>query len=181
GRYFTARKAMGELERSVELDPDNGDAAIDLILIHIRVPILGDGLEAAERLTRRLDGRGSPLLPLARGILAFEREKWNQAEEELIGAAGTLEDPRRALFWLGFLYQRLGRWDDAWETHERLYRLSPRDPRVLYEFARTAEFSGERVALGKKMIHRYLVSDLPSGAASKEEARALLERLEDRN
>lgn len=177
-RPFVARRAVAELERSLQLDPLNDDAAIDMTLIHLRVPLLGDGTAAAEELAARLTTRRSPVASLARGIIAYENERWRLAETELSRAASTLEDPRRALFWLGYVYQRLGRWDDAWETHEMLLERSPNDPRVWYELARTAQFSGLHTERGEEMLQRYLRTELPSGARSKDEARALLRTLQ---
>lgn len=177
---FLARKAIKELERALEIDPANDDAAIDLMLIHLRVPILGGGDDAAEQIVHDLNRRRSPYAPLANGILAYEHQRWDRAEKELRRAVAILDDPRRALFWVGFLDQRLGRWEDAFSVHEELLILSPNDPRVWYEFGRTADFSGLRTDAAASMIRRYLEADLPSGAATKDEARKLYERLRSR-
>lgn len=173
-----ARKAVAEVKKSFDLDPSNGDAAIDLILVHLRIPILGGGEKAAEALANRLTRASSDSAAFARGIIAHEKEQWRVAERELVTAARSFDDPRRVLFWLGYLYQRLGRWDDAFATHQKLLELSPNDPRVWYEHARTAEFSGERIEIGQTMLRRYLRAQLPSGARPKSEARELLEKLE---
>lgn len=178
-RPLIARKAVAEVEKSFNLDPANGDAAIDLILVHLRIPILGGGEKAAEALANRLTRTSSDRAGFARGIIAHEKEQWRVAEQELVAAARSLDDPRRVLFWLGYLHQRLGRWDDAFATHQKLLELSPNDPKVWYEFARTAGFSGERVEIGQTMLRRYLRAQLPSGARPKSEARELLAKLDE--
>lgn len=177
-RPFVARRAIAELKKAEALG--NDEASIDLMLIHIRVPLLGDGRDGAEEIAKALTTRRSSVAPLARGIMAYEREEWQIAERELKIAADTLSDPRRALFWLGFLYQKLQRWNNAFKSHERLLALSPNDPRVWYEFARTSDFSGLGTDMGKKMLRRYLSAELPSGAPTKKEARKLLGRLDER-
>lgn len=174
---FIARSAIRELEQSLALDPRNDDATIDLLLIHLRVPILGDGMDAARELARSLTRRDAPAAALANGMIAYESDALDVAERHFLRAASTMDDPRRALFWLGYVYQRLGRWDDAFDTHDRLLELSPHDPRAWYEIARSAEFSRSRLALGRRMMERYLTATLPSGSPSREDAKKLLDRL----
>ena len=177
-RALIARRAVAALEEAFEADPRNDDAAIDLILVHLRVPLLGGGTRAAGAVLETLERRRSKVASFARGIIAYEAQRWDDAERELVDAAESLDDPRRALFWLGYLHQRLQRWDEAFHTHQTLLELSPNDPRVWYEIARTAEFSGLRVDEGKAMLRRYLEAELPSGSRTREQARELLRKLD---
>ncbi len=177
-RLFIARRAISELRESLELDPENDEAAIDLILIHLRVPVLGGGMDEARKLANAMSRRDSPFAPMARGILAWEDEEWEKALGEFEAAAASVGDPRRALFWIGYVHQKLGQWDEAFAIHEVLLGLSPHDPRVWYEFARTAQFSGLRTRSGPDDAAAATSERrLPSGARSKDEARELLGEL----
>ncbi len=163
GKYYNSRRldlysaenwnqAIAHFERAVSLDPTFVLAYVGLVGAHAVLVNHGyDPSEERRRMARAALERAIELAPdepevwLARGEYHYFVElDYDEALMALeIAESGIPEHPQ-VLKVTGFLYRRLGRWDEALERFHRILRLHPDD-------LRAAHFLGETYHL----MHRY--------------------------
>lgn len=151
------REARTALEKAVEIKPDNLRAREDLVQYHLGVPEhLGGGVERARReaeAVRQVDPAGSRVL-LA-GIHLHLKDPGGAEREYLAAIAETPADLRPRMG-LGYLYQSLSRWPEAFEAFEGILRIQPEAWDAMYQIGRTGAFSGQRLDRAEEVLKRYL-------------------------
>lgn len=156
---FMGRRVLKEMERSVELDPDQLDARASLAGFYAMAPaFMGGGMEKARaqaaELTRRSPMRGA----LARAEIA-DQEKNRGAEEtayrEAIAAA---PDSSAAYFALGYAYARDARGAEAFAILAEYMKRRPDDRWSLYQAGRFAAISGRELDRGESALEEFLAA-----------------------
>ena len=145
------------LEKAVNYKPDNLRAREDLVRYHLSVPErLGGGVERARReaeAVREIDPAGGRVL-LA--TIHLDQEDSDAAEREYKAAIAETPDDLRPRMGLGYLYQSLSRWPEAFEAFEGILRLRPEAWDAIYQIGRTGALSGQRLDRAEEVLKRYL-------------------------
>lgn len=152
-----ARRAKAELERAISIDPAHLDARMGLVQFHLAAPgILGGSRERAaheaEEIARRDARRGH----IARGAVLAARRDWSAVEREYQAAMVLAPDSLDAYYALGALYQRTGRYDEAFDVFERVMRRRPDESAPSYQIGRTAALSGTRLERAEQALRSYV-------------------------
>lgn len=146
------------LEKAVKYNPRNLRAREDLFQYHLSVPeSLGGGVERARleaEAVREFDPAGGRVL-LA-GIHLHQKDT-GAAEREYLAAIAETPSDLRPRMGLGYLYQSLSRWPEAFEAFEGILRLQPEAWDAMYQLGRTGAFSGQRLDRAEEVLKKYLV------------------------
>jgi tetratricopeptide (TPR) repeat protein len=162
GRLKQARlgkRAKDEFERAVRLDPRHVPARQGLVQFYTLAPGFMGGSDDKARAQAAEIARLSPYHGhLAHGIIA-ERAKDDAGAKRAYDAAITAApDSAGGYIALGLLHQRSQRWDDAFESYDRLLRARPSETMVLYHVGRAAALSGKRLDRGQQALERFIAS-----------------------
>ncbi len=141
------RKARELLERAVALDPGFAEAHGRLAAVaavqYDRIDHTAERLAQSERAIARaleLD----PQLPSAHFAKAYNEywvhQRFEVALTDLDRALARAPNYAEALTMRGFLYRRLGRWDEMLEAFARAVELNPRHPDVLQSAGQAAAY-----------------------------------------
>jgi len=154
---FLAKKVKAQFERAVELDGSNLEARSDLISYYLRAPaVMGGSVEKAEAEVAAIAALDPFRGHLERARI-YEHEKKNDLyERELLAASAAKADEPGPRFQLGFLYQRLERWDDAFRTFDELAKNDKVKRNALYQVGRTGALSGRNLEHAAKSLETYL-------------------------
>ena len=170
-----ARKAHQYFEQAVDLDPSNREAVANLFEYYLEAPgIMGGGIDKAESLVKRLAVLDPSAAHHAQAQLERKRNRYEAAEEQLRRAAELA--PRQAgrvVDLAKFLADR-GRIKESDEKFTEAARLSPDSPAVLYARAETYIKQQRNLKDARRLLERYLESQLTPDDPTREDARALL-------
>ena len=156
-RASLAGRIRGAFERAVELDPRSVDARMDLLRFYVAAPgIAGGSVRKARTQAEEIARLDAVQGHIARGIVAEKENDDRRAEREYRTALSIDESSAAPYYALGAMYQREGRWTDAFEIYARLQQAHPSETDVLYQVGRTASNSGERLEDGERALLRYL-------------------------
>lgn len=159
---FLAKKVRVQFERAVELDGRSVEARSDLISYYLMAPgMMGGSVEKA-----REQADAIVKLDPFQGHLAlarvYEHEKQDELfERELLAASAVKPDEIVPRFQVGFLYQRLERWNDAFRTFEALVKIDRARRNALYQVGRTGALSGQNLPRAAECLETYL-ADTPA-------------------
>ena len=173
-----ARKAHQYFEQAVDLDPSNREAVANLFEYYLEAPgIMGGGIDKAESLVKRLAVLDPSAAHHAQAQLERKRNRYEAAEEQLRRAAELA--PRQAgrvVDLAKFLADR-GRIKESDEKFTEAARLSPDSPAVLYARAETYIKQQRNLKDARRLLERYLESQLTPDDPTREDARALLAKI----
>jgi len=161
-----AKKIRRSFETAVRLDPNDVEARRDLMQFHLIAPgIAGGDKDEARKQARAIAERNPMLGRVAAGWLAEEAKKDEAAVREFEAAIAQYPDSATPYMALGGLYQRVGNWDAAFETYERLLARCPNEVAVHYQIGRTAAQSGKQLERGERALRTYLTKKPGEGDA----------------
>ena len=161
-----AKKIRRSFETAVRLDPNDVEARRDLMQFHLLAPgIAGGDKDEARRQARAIAERNPMLGRVAAGWLAELAKNEAGAVREFEAAIAQFPDSAAPYMALGMLYQRLGRWDEAFDSYERLLARRPDEVAVHYQIGRTAAQSGTRLERGEQALRAYLTKKPGEGDA----------------
>lgn len=154
---FLAKKVHAQFERAVELDGANLEARSDLISYYLMAPgMMGGSVEKARAQAGAIAAHDAFQGHLAHARV-YEHEKQDDLfERELLAASAAKPAEVNPRFQLGFLYQRLERWDDAFRTFEELTKTDKVRRNALYQIGRTGALSGRNLARAAECLESYL-------------------------
>jgi TolB-like protein/Flp pilus assembly protein TadD/tRNA A-37 threonylcarbamoyl transferase component Bud32 len=139
-------------ERALELDPEFALAYVSLSFVHSTMYVLAydpyPSRHESQRVAAEAALRLAPELPQARaamGDVYYSQRDYTKALEEYTVATEAL--PGSAEMWLGrgYVYRRLGEWDQALAAFEKATALDPRDAEILQDLG----------GLTLRFLHRY--------------------------
>lgn len=161
-----AKKIRRSFETAVRLDPADVEARRDLMQFHLLAPGIAGGDKGEAKKQARVIAERNPMLGrVAAGWLAEESKNDAAAVREFEAAIAQFPDSAAPYMALGMLYQRLGRWDEAFDSYERLLARRPNDVAVHYQIGRTAAQSGKNLERGARALRTYLTKKPGEGDA----------------
>jgi tetratricopeptide (TPR) repeat protein len=154
---FLAKKVKAQFERAVELDGSNLEARSDLISYYLRAPaVMGGSVEKAEAEVAAIAALDPFRGHLERARIYEHEKKDDLYERELLAASATKPDEPGPRFQLGFLHQRLERWDAAFRTFDELAKNDKVKRNALFQVGRTGALSGRNLEHAAKSLEAYL-------------------------
>ncbi len=170
-----ASKAHKYFEKAVELDPKNLEAINDLFEYYLEAPgFLGGGFDKAQALSLRIAELNPAEGFWAQAKLAEKRKEYGAAEMNLRRAAAAAPRQVGKLIDLAKLLTRQGRYQEADKTIEAAEQIAPDTPRLLYAKADLYIKSKRNLDVARKLLERYLASDLTPDDPSRADAQKLL-------
>ena len=146
-----ARAAVGSFEEAVGLDASFGVgwAALAEARSHLASLLLGAEAAAFQRSAQEALDEAVRLAPdaaetqMAQGLLAYQAERdYETAEQHFAAVLSQQPGDVYALYWLGVLEKRQGRFEQARQYYQRAAYLDPMDPNYWGELAFANRFLG---------------------------------------
>lgn len=178
GRFrqaMLAKRAKGEFERALTLDPRQLDAREGLVRYYSIAPGIAGGSKRRARDHAAEIARVSAMRGhIANGMILESEKDFAGAERAYSAAAAAAPDSAAPYMALGGLYQRVGRWGAAFEAYERVLALAavefPVQLSAHYQFGRTGALSGQRLEESESALKRWL-ERAPAGTSPRRVAR----------
>jgi tetratricopeptide (TPR) repeat protein len=152
-----AREAKAALDKAVQLDPGNVRAREDLIKFYLSAPeFLGGSVDSARKeaaAVRKIDPVAGRLLMAS---IHLQQKSTQAAELEYQAAIQEAPNDLRPRMALGYLYQSLSRWNEAFDAFEGILKIEPESWDAMYQIGRTGAFSGQRLDRAEEILTRYL-------------------------
>jgi len=173
-----AAKARTNFEKSVDLDPTDGEALNDLFEYYLQAPgLLGGGLDKAAKLAEKIQQHDAAEGAFAKARIAEERKDFNQAETLLRKAAELAPQQAGRLIDLAKLLSKQGRFDESDATFVKAHQVAPDAPKILFAQASTYIKANRKPDEARELLKRYLASNISPEDPSKTEARKLLSKV----
>jgi len=152
-----AKKMKKEIERALELDPDNVDAHFSLMQYYLYAPgFMGGSVEKAREQAEEIKKR-APQQGHRAFVLIYEKEKkYYLAEKEYLSMIDA--DPENLIlqYEIGYWYQRTKQYDKAFRIFETILKMDPEEMNAYYQIGRTAALSGKNLSRGAECLKKYL-------------------------
>ena len=173
-----ASKARTNFEKSVELDPTDGEALNDLFEYYLQAPgLLGGGLDKAAKIAEKISRLNAAEGAFARARIAEERKDWGQAETLLRRAAELAPQQPGRLVDLAKLLSKRGRYDESDATFAKAHQVAPNAPKVLFAEASAYIKANRKMDQARELLKKYLAMNTSPEDPSKTEARKLLNKV----
>jgi tetratricopeptide (TPR) repeat protein len=174
-----ASKARQALERSVQLNPKNGDALNDLFEYYLQEPgFLGGGMDKAAALIEKIAALDPAERHYAQFRLSEEKKEWQMAESHLRRAADLAPQQVGRHVDLGKFLARRGKIPESEVAFAKAEKIDPNSPKVWIERAETYINAGKNLPEARKLLERYLAAgNLTPEDRPKEDARKLLAKI----
>jgi tetratricopeptide (TPR) repeat protein len=164
GRFrqaMLASRAKGAFERAVQLDPRNVAAREGLVQFYSIAPAIAGGSMRHAREHAAEIAKVSPMRGhIANGMILERERNLAGAEREYLAASSSAPDSAAPLMALGALYQRMERWDRAFDAYERALALRdidvPEQLSAYYQFGRVGALSGQRLEDAERSLKRWM-------------------------
>lgn len=166
-------------EKAVEVDPKNTEAWADLLEYYLSAPgFLGGGIDKAVRAAERIGALDPVEKFFAQAKLAEARKDWAAAEQNWKRAAELASKQAGRWIDLAQFYARQKRQADADAALEKAAQAEPNAPKVW--FARAQIYAEAKRNLGdaRALLTRYLAAPLTPDDPPRDDARALLRKLQ---
>ncbi len=175
-----ASKARQNFEKSVNLNPKNGDALNDLFDYYLQAPgFLGGGLDKAAAMFPRIKEHDSAEFHFAQAQLAEKRKEFATAEQQLRRALDLAPRQVGRVIDLAKFLLRRGRIPESDALLKQAATIAPNDPKVLFEQAHALIASKRDLAEAKRLLKLYIKSPLTPELPSRIEAEKLLKQAEN--
>lgn len=173
-----ASKARQNFEKAVELDPKNSEAVNDLFEYYLQAPgFLGGGLDKAQALLSKIEAIDPAEKHYAMARLAEERKDFKTAEQQLRRAMETAPRQVGRILDLAKFLAKQGRTQESEKVFEQARSVSPDSPQYLWERANLLIEQKRDLKEARRLLEKYLASQVPPDADNKAEARKLLAKL----
>ncbi|AHG92038.1 Tetratricopeptide repeat-containing protein [Gemmatirosa kalamazoonensis] len=152
-----AKKTKHEFDRAVQLDPEYLDAREGLVEYYTQAPgILGGSKEKARAQIEEIRRRDTWWGGFVAARIAGRDRDWSTVIHEYDRLAAEYPDSLNAWASLAFGYAQQKRWDDAWQTIERMQHAVPGSMLSHFVVGRLAAESGQQLERGEQSLKRYL-------------------------
>ncbi len=163
--FSLAKRVKTAFEAAVQLDPANGAAANDLSEYYISAPsIVGGGLDKADALASRVEGRLPQQAHRMRALAAEKRKEYETAEGEFRLAVGVAGRPD-AWADLGAFYFRRGQADKAVDALKRCVAVDTAKDASIVDAASILKDHHREPELSVRWMRLYLDEGSQSDAA----------------
>jgi tetratricopeptide (TPR) repeat protein len=173
-----ASKARQNFEKAVDLDPKNSEAVNDLFEYYLQAPgFLGGGLDKAQGLLGKIESNDPAEKHYAMARLAEERKDFKTAEQQLRRAMEAAPRQVGRILDLAKFLAKQGRTQESDKVFEQARNVSPDSPQYLWERANLLIEQKRDLKEARKLLEKYLASQVPPDSDNKAEARKLLAKL----
>lgn len=173
-----ATKARQSFERAVMLDPSNLEALNDLFDYYLQAPgFMGGGLNRAEALVHRISALNEAEGHYATAQLLDKRKEYGAAEQQLRRAIELAPRQVGRTIDLARYLSKLGRVDESEAAFAQAEKITPNNPRILYERASTYIRDNRNLTQARELLKRYLNSPLTPSDPPRYEAEQLLRKV----
>ncbi len=180
--YGLAKRARGEFERAVELNPRNAEALADLGEFYNSAPgVVGGGSEKARGVAAQLDRLDPVRAHELRSAIAQENRDLGGAERELREALAVSPHPAFEWIKLASFYRRNKRWTEMENAIQKGKEAAERDRHAavaLFYGASELIKANRNPELAKRMVELYLASSAETEEAPAFVAHVRLARLD---
>lgn len=173
-----ASKARQAFERSVELDPKNGDALSDLFEYYLEAPgFLGGGYEKALGIANQVTALNPAEGYLEKAKLAQKRKEYASAEQQLRQAVAAAPHSVPQLIELAKFLANQGRTRDSDAVLQQARTLAPESPKIWFARADIYIKGNRNLDEAKDLLRKYLQASLTVEDPPKQEAFRLLKQV----
>jgi tetratricopeptide (TPR) repeat protein len=153
-----------ELDRAVELDPNQLEARLELLQFEAMAPtVMGGGVEKAREQAAEITKRNAMKGAMARAFIASTEKNALAEEAAYREAIAAAPDSSAAYFALGFAYARDGKATEGFATLDQYAKRHAKDHWALYHAGRFAGTTGQQLDRGDAGLRQFLASP-PSDA-----------------
>jgi Flp pilus assembly protein TadD len=173
-----AIKARQLFEKSVALDPSDKEALSDLFTYYLKAPeMLGGGIKKAEDLAVHIAQIDPAEGHYAQAQIQDKQNNYDSAERQLrLAWKLSPENPTRAIDLAIFLSTR-GRFNESEAIFEQVSDMVPNHPRLLFERANVYIQTHRNLEKAKRLLERYIGSQLTPDDQPREQAEVLLKKI----
>jgi len=176
-RYAT--KARDAFEKAVELDPGNLEAVSDLFEYYLEAPgFLGGGSGKAARLAETVKSIDPAEYHYFQARLAEKQKDMIAAEKHYRAAVKLAPQQIGRLLDLAEFLSRQKQYEESDAVFQEVEKRASGDPKALFARASSYVEAGRKLDEARRLLARYLESDLEPEHPSRNEARRLLEKAE---
>ena len=170
-----ATKSRQNLEKAIELDHKNIDAANDLFEFCLEAPaFIGGGMDKATRLAVQIAELDAAEGEYAQSRIAEKKKDVAQTEVHLRRAMElTPRDVGRVIDLAKFLAKQ-GRFEESDKMFQAAEKVGPHAPKILYARAEAYIGAHRNVEVAKNLLEKYLSAQLTPDDPPRSEARKLL-------
>lgn len=181
-----AGKMFDNLNKAIEINPANVTARSYLAGYYLNAPSIAGGSIKKARAEVEEIKKYSPEQALILIAQIYENEGENdKAIAEYLKYLEQDPGNKEIYYSLGMLYQKMEKFEKAFNTFETSLKINKEDYASLYQIGRTAVFSGKNIDRGIECLKLYLQmnndSSLPAKDAAHWRLGALYEHLGDSN
>ncbi len=152
-----AKKMKKEIERALELDPDNVDAHFSLMQYYLNAPgFMGGSMEKAREQAEEIKKRASQEGHRAFALIYEKEKKYDLAEREYLAMIDADPGNLALQYEIGYWYQRTEQYNKAFQIFETILKTNPDQMNAYYQIGRTAAFSGSNLSRGEQCLKKYL-------------------------
>jgi tetratricopeptide (TPR) repeat protein len=172
-----AGKARQFFELAVKLDPRNQEAVNDLFDYYLNAPgLLGGGLDKAAKLAKHIAELDEAEGHFAEAQLADRRKQFDTAEQHFRRAMQLAPKQVGRVIDLARYLAKRGRVQESDEVFAQAEKIAPGSPKLLYSRARTYVETKRNLDQARKLLQRYMQSNLTPEDPPREEAQKLLRK-----
>jgi Flp pilus assembly protein TadD len=172
-----ASKARQFFELAVRLDPRNQEAVNDLFDYYLNAPgMLGGGLDKAAKVAQHIAELDEAEGHFAQAQLADRRKQFDSAEQHFRRAMQLAPKQVGRVIDLARYLAKRGRVQESDEVFAQAEKIAPGSPKLLYSRARTYVETKRNLDQARKLLQRYMRSNLTPEDPPREEAQKLLRK-----
>jgi Flp pilus assembly protein TadD len=174
-----ASKARQAFEKSVALNPKNGEALSDLFDYYIEAPgFLGGGFDKASQVARQIAAVDPAEGYFAKAQLAQKSQQFQAAEQHLREAAALAPHQVGRLIDLAKFLAKEGRTQESDQVFLQAQKLDPDAPRVWFARADTLIRQKRNLGEAKSLLQKYMHANITVDDPPRQEAARLLKAAE---
>jgi tetratricopeptide (TPR) repeat protein len=172
-----ATKTRQCFELAVKLDPRNQEAVNDLFDYYLNAPgLLGGGLDKAAALAKHIAELDEAEGHFAQAQIAERRKQFDSAEQHFRRAMQLAPRQVGRVIDLARYLAKRGRVQESDEVFAQAEKIAPESPKLLYSRAKTYVETKRNLDQAKKLLQRYMQSNLTPEDPPREEAQKLLRK-----
>lgn len=172
-----ASKARQHFERAVQLDIRNIEAVNDLFTYYLEAPgFLGGGLDKAAALAKKIEAVDPIEGHYAQAQIAEKRKELKTAEQHFRQAMELAPRNAGRIIDLARFLSKQGREQESDALFARAEKITPNQPRLLFERASAYVRAKRNLSTAKLLIEQYLRSPLTPDDPPRAEAERLLKQ-----
>jgi tetratricopeptide (TPR) repeat protein len=152
-----ASRARQYFERAVMLNPHNQEALNDLFDYCLQAPgFLGGGFQKAEAIADRIAQIDPAEGHYARAQIADKRKEFDEAEQQLRRAFELAPRQVGRVIDLAKYVAKRGRFQESEAYFAQAEKMTPNNPRILYERAETYIRNGRNLDEARALLKKYI-------------------------